>query len=267
MSEQASLSIRYLARPRPSRSPLDLLMIEQEEWADYTGALTALNMARYLGRLLYSDSYQEQVDCGWDGSRLAITLHIYPLRQGVQFRLAATVGELDGGTYDLIEESESVSFSLSTSASLRHPASSVLATKWLTGPYTTGGRRISPPALAVGGREVISPVPLFGSVALTLQVPRYSYLLTVEGEQASQLLQAGWSEFAAAFPAGGRPVGLAITPPPGAEELAKKQAACGRGSFSGSVKWPDDKEPVAVPKNKKLKGNYCTLEIEEGSYS
>ena len=229
--------------------------------------LTALNLVRYLAKLLYSDEWQEQIDCGFTGDDLVITLHVYTLRPGVSYRLAVTAGQLSEGELEEIQESETVTFDLAQNASLRHPATRIISAKWLTGPYTTGGRKIEPPALALAGREVRVPLPVFGSVMLTTLVSITTYILAIPGEEAIELLRQGWSEYAVGIPNGGLPVGLALTAPPGAEEMAQSGMECGR-SFTGSVSWPDDNGPPQGQKhNKRIVYDYCSGELKSESVS
>ena len=186
--EQAGLSIRYTQRPRRLPDELDLLMLEQEPWGSYIGVLTKLFSARYLQRALYGrNDEQEPVDCGW-GETMALTVHAYPLAPEVHFRLAATCGQMGELQQETIVERQSISFDLATEQTITHPATAILDAQWLAGPYTTGGARVSSPALQVRGRSVISPIPLFGSVWLTLEVQRATCIITMERDEAEKLL-------------------------------------------------------------------------------
>ena len=238
-------------------------MLEQKPWDSYTGALTKLFFARYLSGILYGNGQEEDpVDCGW-GDTMALTVHAYPLAPGVRFRLAATCGIFGELQQETIIERQSISFDLATEQGIPHPATAILDAKWLAGPYTTGGARVSAPKLSVRGRSIISPIPLFGSVWLTLEVQRSTCIITLTREEAEALLVAGWSEFCAGMPEGGRPVAIELEAPPGAEEMAKLGLPCGRGGFSGSINKDDGQpDPVAPKANKHIKGDYCKLELE-----
>lgn len=262
--ELSSLSLRYTPHPGKTAVERDLLMLEQEPWGDYVGVLTKLHFARYLSAALYGGEQEEEpVDCGWGADGLAITIYAYPLAPGVRYRLASTVGQIEELGQESITERQTVSFGLERSASLPRPAVRILASEWLTGPYTTGGARVPPPALRVSGREVLSPIPVFGSVWLTLEVQRASAIIRIASDEAEPLLAAGWSEFVVGMPSGGRPVALEITSPPGAEEMAKLGLACGRGSAGNTVDWPPDQgEPIAQPRDKHVKCDYCELQCE-----
>ncbi len=261
--EQAGLSIRYTPRPRRLPDELDLLMLEQEPWGSYIGVLTKLFFARYLQSALYGrNDEQEPVDCGW-GETMALTVYAYPLAPEVHFRLATTCGQMGELQQETIIERQSISFDLATEQTITHPAAAILDAQWLAGPYTTGGARVSAPSLQVRGRSVISPIPLFGSVWLTLEVQRTTCIITLERDEAEKLLIAGWSEFCVGLPNGGRPVAIELEAPPGAEEMAKLGLPCGRGGFSAAVKDGDDgREPVAPPSNKHIKCDYCELKCE-----
>ena len=258
----ATLAPTYQHPAASAADSPELILLEQKEWRGYTGVLTALNLVRYLAKLFYSDEWQEQIDCGFSGDDLVITLYVYPLRPGVAHRLAVTAGQLSEGEWEEIQETETVTFGLEQATTLKHPASSIVSAKWLTGPYASGGVKIAPPALSVSGRELRAPVPVFGSVQLTTMVSRTAYILAIPGDEAIELLKQGWSEYAVGMPHGGLPVGLALTPPPGAEEMAQSGQECGRG-FSGSVAWPEDGGPPQGQKhNKRIIYDYCSFKFK-----
>lgn len=247
------------------REPIDLVLLEQREWRPYAGIVTKANMVRYLARILYGDQWQEQIDCGLSGDAIVIGIYVYPLRPGVRFRLAATIGELSDGDYDEVEERESVHFNLEQEARLRHPALRVIDAKWLAGPYLAGGVKTAPPALRVAGQRLFTAVPVFGSVHVTTVVPRWLFLLTVNWDAAASALTGGWAEFAACYPPPGRPVALGLSAPPGAQEMAELGLPCGY-SFHGSSSWPqDDNWPPKETggKTKRISGDYCSLTLEQ----
>ncbi len=263
-AQQSALSLDFVPRDGGAREPIDLVLLEQREWRPYAGIVTKANMVRYLARILYGDQWQEQIDCGLSGDAIIIGIHVFPLRPGVRFRLAATIGELSDGDYEEIEERESVHFNLEREANLRHPALRVIDTKWLTGPYLAGGIKTAPPALSVSGQRLTAPVPVFGSVLVTCIVPRWLFLLTLPWETAQPALAGGWSEFAVCYPPPGRPVALELSAPPGAQEMAELGLPCGY-SFRGEVNWPEDDSwppKESGGKVKRISGDYCALKLD-----
>lgn len=244
--------------------PQDLLLLEQERMS--AGGISKANLVKYLHRRLYDGQGGEAssglASCGLENGNLVFRIRAYPLKPGVQFRIASTVGELAGGEYTEIEECESVSFSLERAVSLRHPAIRLLAVRWLAGPWTTGGVRVVNPALSASGRELSAAMPLFGTAQIITLVGRYSYELQLDWESvAKPSLLGGWSEFVVAWPPPGRPVALELEEPEGASDMAESGAPCGG---SGKVKdKPDDWPPDASPANKYVKCKYCELECED----
>lgn len=254
----------------------DLLLLEQGAWGNYCGVLTRVNFVRYLRQAFFGeprppDEDEEDgggfVNCCGFGDALYIPVHVYLPAGDVPYQLRATAGTLGEGVWETIVERESITFALETEATIRHPASEIVSARWLTGPWTTGGAEVAPPALAVEGQTVRAPIPLFGSVELTLRVRRWRHILTIPKEEAEELLINGWAEYVMALPSGGRPVGQEITEPPGAAELARGGFACGRGrgGDSGTINGPDDDddEPTASPADKHIRCDYCELECED----
>ena len=257
-----SFTTSYRGKTAAQGTPVDLVLLEQRPWKPYAGIVTTLNFVRYLAGLLYPEGKEAEVDCGMGGDGMIIGLDVYPLKDGVVHRLAATAGQLSDGVYEEVEERESVFFDLEREAQLKNPARAILAQEWLTGPYAADGNKIGGPGLSVSGRSLRSSRAVLGTVLLTLLVPRHTYLLTVAKDEANALLAAGWSEYAVAMPAGGKPVGLSLQPPPGAEELAQSSRPCGRRS-SVSGTWPDDDgEPAARKITVRRIYDYCSLEFE-----
>ena len=66
-------------------------------------------------------------------------------------------------------------------------------------PWTSGGVRVPAPALRISGRNLLAPMPLYGSVAVRIMVGRWVYRLALDWEsEARPAIQGGWSEFAVA---------------------------------------------------------------------
>lgn len=258
-----------------AEEPRDLLLLEQGKWGNYCGVLTRANLARYLKQAFFGEPRprEEEVEdggfvncCGF-GSDLHIPVHVYLPAGDVPYRLRATTGSVGEGLLQDITERETVTFNLEREASIRHPAQAIVAARWLTGPWTTGGADVAPPPLSVSGQTVRSPIPVFGSVELTLLVRRWRHVLSINAEEAEALLTSGWAEFVVGLPSGGRPVGLEIAEPPGAAELAKTGLPCGRGRGGGSgrVEDPADDpgEPKASGADKHISCDYCELECDD----
>lgn len=251
----------------------DLLLLEQEPWGAYCGILTRANVRRYMANLLYGIFWQapgvdvndtEYVDCCW-GDALAIPIYAYPLDDGVAYRLLTTAGRLDPPTLQTHYELQSVSFELTDEASLPHPAVGIVRARWLTGPWTKGGAEVAPPALTVSGRTVRSPIPLYGSAELVLDIRRWRHILHIGRDEATRLALDGWAEFVVGLPDSGRPTALAVEPPPGAEDMARNGGDCSRPQKPGRIKWkePEEEEPTAQGEDKHINCEYCELECDD----
>jgi len=249
--------------PETAPSPEDALILEQERWAWNTGVLTQLAFIRWLNAALYGRGTTEGlVNCGLDADgNIRIRIHIYPIRD-VPFRLLTTIGTLSERQSEMIEEQHSLSYTLTDTASIPHPATRIIAARWLSGPYQTGGNKIAPPPLILEGQTVRTGLPVYGSVQVTVLVPRYTSTVTVPWESASARLQQGWSEWVAAYPPPYRPVALAITAPPGAQEMAESGLECG---YHGRLRVndPQDWPPSASPEDKHITCHYCELECDD----
>lgn len=274
--------ITYTSREVAAPEERDLILLEQEEWGGYCGELTKWGLRNYLmsyffreGQWLDRDSRQEEVQCCGVGtdetgaklfSRLSVEIHVYELAPGVVYQLRATVGELGEGRLEEVIERQTVTFEMEREQSLPHPAAEIVYARWLTGPWTTGGVPVAAPPLTVPGRAVRSAIPLFGSVELILRVKRWTHELVVYGDEANPLLESGWTEFVVGLPSGGRPVALAVEPPPGMDHLPESGLDCGQSGRgdSGRIEGPpEDEEPVAQPEDKHIKCEYCELECED----
>lgn len=254
------LSFRYVSpdRAAPER---DLLLLEQEAWSAYTGVLTRAGLAFYARAAIYGGTADARMTCGFSGDTLHTVIYAWPLAPGVVFRLRASVGDLGAVQVDTVSTGESVTYNLTDHASLRHPADRIEEARWLTGPYNSAGEAIAPPALTVSGRDLILSEPVWGSVWIRTAGTRYTCRLSISRDAAEPLLAAGWSEYVIGLPEGGRPVALELTPPPGAEELARSGAECGRISYR-VVPPGGNGPPVAQPRDKHIKCDYCELECD-----
>lgn len=268
MPETLTHPISY-TRPASQVVVRDLVLLEQARWDAYAGLLTRVNLLRYLAAQFFPDEGEDEqdsfVDCGMDSSGgLTLGLAVYELANRVSWRLLSSVGVLGETTRIERPERRAISFNLAKSASLPHPANRILSARWLTGPYNADGAKIAPPDLGLDTQDrriVHAPAPIFGSVALTVQVQAAISTVRLDAAAAEQALIAGWSEFAVCLPEGGRPVGLELQAPPGAAELAESSQPCGR-HWSIRVTHNND-TPKAKPADKHINCDYCDLQCDE----
>ena len=261
MSTQGAITAGYRGRS-VERSPVDLLRLEQEEWLPSIGLVSSLAAAQFLRNLLYGQDNEVRVDCGINGDSYSTIIYAYPLRPGVQYRIAASRGaEIGPGEFEEVEmEPEIINWNLETSQRLRYPAAAIVAMEWLAGPWGHGGEAVASTGTRLQGDELIAATPIAGIQRLIYTSRRYAHLLTVpRREYPGAELQ--WDCWVMACPPPGKPVLLEVDPPPGAEELAKSGADCGYG-FSGSAQEDDDEsKPPTIGKRRKTdRYNYCTRE-------
>ena len=258
--------------PQVAINNRELVLLEQTRWNSYLGLLTRVNLLRYLQTQFFPDEGEDAkkkedfVTCGFDeDGGLTLGLAVYELAREVRWKLQASVGTVNQVSRTEAAETQSLSYNLANEASLPHPALAILSARWLTGPYDVSGNRISAPALIIDGQDrriIRAQRPVFGTVALRVQVQAALYTVKLSAEAAEQALLAGWSEFAVCLPEGGRPVALSLTAPPGAAELAESGQPCGH-HISIKVTHNPGGPPSAQPEDKIINCDYCSLECDE----
>lgn len=261
---RAALTIPFTSDARPSG---ESVLLEQEELGARSGRLSAASMARYVEHAVYGVSASAPaglIDCGVDGAgNLDTAVLVWPLRDGVRYRLVATVGSLGQGELGEVENEETVSFTLTETARLQRPGRRILSAQWLTGPWTIGGERIDPPPLAIDGLELRANRPVYGSARVVVLARRYRHPLTIAWDEARPLLEAGdWSEYAVCLPTDAAPVALPLEAPRGAAEMARSGRPCGGVSFhveSDEDGWP----PSCPPEGKHVDCDYCSLRCDD----
>lgn len=264
------LTISFAA---PERQVADFVLLEQEEQGAYAGRLTLANMVRHVEHAVYgvSASAPRVMDCGVDSAgNFNTAILVWPYSDTVRYRLLTTIGTPGPAEPAEVINEETVSFTLTETARLRRPGRRILDARWLTGPWTSGGERIEPPALTVDGPEVRANRTVYGSVRLKVSARRYRHRLAISWTEARPLLESGdWSEWALCLPVGGPPVALALEAHRGAADMARSGRGCGRISFhvdEAEGAWP----PECPPENRTLDCDYCSLRCEdvddEGEY-
>ena len=260
MSQRPSLTIN-ISPAQSARVSEQLVLVEQAEWAPYTGYVTRGNMVRYLANMLYGEAYQAKIDCGLIGGQVVSALYVYPLRDDVQYQLLATHGVLSDPAFEESEQEETLHFNLETEASLRYPASRVQSTEWLSS-YDAEGNPATKPVVTVSGREIVASAPVYGSLRIRYQANRYVHLLTLDKREDAT--ENFCSAVIVALPVGGRPVMLTFDPPPTAEEIAQGGYDCGMGS-GGDPQVTEIEHPLDAPEasshQRTILIDYCTQEI------
>lgn len=254
-----ALTLTYATRAT-SREPLDLLQIEQDDWATATGVVTSAAMVRRLSAILYDEDRRDELrlDCGLSGDSVRCLVRVWPLVPGLVYRFATSHGTLSERLVEEISETEDVFFQLTTVERVKHPVRAIESVEWLADCYDADGAIVAQPALSAVGQEVRSGRPVYGTARVKYQTERHTYALTCprrEGALANFYSAAVYGVYSGGLN------WLEIDMPPGIEEFEQDpDADCGWGSAGGSIDWPED-EPYPVEESNRTRltvVDYCS---------
>lgn len=261
------LQISFQGRTN-TREPLDLLMIEQEEWKPYTGYVTKANIVKWLANALYGAEDEVYVDCGMIGDHFVCGIFAYPFERGLAYRLETSWGELSERAEEEIEVKEIVNVGLKkdngrvySEEQLHFPAHAILETKWLSRPFDAEGNQTISPAITADDRNLRFSSPVYGAVEVTYMTIRHAYILNVPKRVGS--IENHFSAAVYGIYSGGIKW-IEVEPPPGAEEM-NLDADCGYNRPGSNVSFTDDEEgPIDQPErhaNRRIVQDYCSKEI------
>lgn len=256
-----ALTLTYAAPPSTEGEPLDLLLIEQQDWRLGTGLVTKAELVGTLAHWLYGEDYQSRVDCGFVGADLVCGINVYPRVAGLVYQFHTSHGTLSERSVELAEIEESCNFALEAEAQPRYPARSIASAEWLGECYDLNGNVIPPPALTISGGSIRAAVACYGSVNVRYTTERHTYLLTCPRRE--EALDNHYSAAVYGVYAGGLNW-LEIEMPPGIDAFeADPDAECGWGSSQGSITAPD-REPAPVEDgnhDRKTVVDYCSQQV------
>lgn len=242
----------------PAREPLDLLLIEQQEWEKNVGVVTTGEMLRYISAYIYSQMYSSRTNCGFAGDALTCTIHVYPRVPGLAYRLRTSWGNLGPRRGGLTTITEVVDFSLSTEEALKYPVREYLDAVWLDDCYDVNGAVVDRPALTYADGILTLEQAVYGSAQVRYVAERHVYTLTIPRREDA--LESFFSAAVYGLYRGGINW-LAITGPPGVDE-DDLDAKCGLDGDS-TVK-DDEDEPIPVtdePYTRRTVIDYCSQAI------
>lgn len=253
-----SLTLTYATRATAGE-PLDLLKIEQDDWATTTAVVTEEEMVRRIMAILYQDEVPgSRIDCGMVGGVMTCAIRVYPLVPGLVYRLHTSHGTLSEPLVEEIEETEDLAFQLTDTETIRHPARSISEVVWLSDCFDADGGIVAPPALSASGQEVTSGRAVYGTARVTYLTERHTYALGCprrEGALANFYSAAVYGLYAGGLN------WLEIEMPPGIEEYEENpDADCGWGSVGGAITAPED-EPYPVEEGNRMRitvVDYCS---------
>ena len=252
---------------KPAASSLGLLLIEQQEWAAYTGNVTTGVMVSALRTLLYGEESTDRVNCGVIDGAVICQIDVYPRRPGLAYQFATSWGELSPRSEEEITETELVSFHLESSASPSHPCREIISATWVDHlVYDADGNEIAAPLLIIDGTTIATKngQAIYGTAGVVYHTERHSYSLVIprRDEAIDNFFSAvvyGWYEGGLDY--------LQIDLPPGIEVFeADAAATCGH-SVTASVT-DDEDNPIDQPVTSSRVSiiDYCSQEVVEDSY-
>ena len=257
----STLTLTY-QRPQSSRTPRDLLQIEQDDWRPYTGVVTVGEMVGYLANWLYSEQYDSMIDCGLVGDDVVCTVRVYPREPNLAYQFYTSWGTLSARSVAMLEIEETINFAMEARVSPEHPPRSIASAEWLDDCYDLEGNIISPPALAIDGEEIVSSVACYGSVLVSYVTEQHTYLVTCP--RRAEAIDNNFSAVVYGVYSGGLNW-LVLEMPPGIDAFeADQEARCGWGGISGSITGPEDGVPEDTTKADKLTVvDYCSQQVAD----
>lgn len=249
----------------PASESSDLLLIEQEDWDKYVGKVTTGSMVRALREMLYGEDSGSLIDCGLTEGNVACLILVYPKVLGLDYQFAASYGTLSERLEEVIEEKETLNFSLESSASPSHPPLAISGAVWADLVYDAEGNGIAPPPLTITDGAITTTIPVYGAVDVSYTTERHAY--TLVAPRREDAIDNFYTSAVCGWYIGGVNW-LVVDMPPGIETFnASADAVC--GGDSGFIETPDDDEPGDEPVtgNRRSIVDYCSQEIVEDDFT
>lgn len=258
---KTEITINY-SLPTPGSTSANVLL-EQKEWNDNTGYVTKANFIRFMGRLIYGSgtdyAWAESIECGWDAEGITATIYAYPSPYTLPYTIEATYGILSEGIQEIVQQEESIKFSLSKEATIKYPVYEMLDISPLGDFYDRNGNPIlfTSFVVTVSGQNIILSQKIYGTIKFKYRSLRYTYTLRLPKRSEeisyenfySSVVWVGWN-------GGLRWIEVEI--PPGAEE-----DVCGWDDGGSSVgQLPREPNiPTAAGADRSITIDYCSKEV------
>jgi hypothetical protein len=162
-----------------AREPLDLLLIEQEEWDTYTGMIKKSELAEFVRARLWGGDYQSSVDCGFVDDEIVCEILVYPREPQLLYQFYTSWGRLGPRQESRPELEEIINFRLTAEESPQYPCEAIPYAEWLTECYDAEGALVPNPAFIITGGSIRIPAPLYGSIRIRYQTNRHRYILSL----------------------------------------------------------------------------------------
>lgn len=165
----------------PTQAVQDYVQLEQEEWKETNNIVTKSGLADFMSSILYGNlisSFNCKVGAGYKFQKF---IYAYPSPGTLLYQTGTTYGTKMAGVREQIDIEETLSFSLSTSQTLRYPPSNTVSVRTIPGSdfYDSEGNRVPIPRITVNAKEVTISEPVYGSLKATYKTYRHTYLVFV----------------------------------------------------------------------------------------
>jgi len=232
------------------------LLIEQQDYDDYTGTVTKYSVSRILANLIYGVEYEDYVACGVEDDSYETVIDVYPTPPDLAFSMHLTSGTLSDAAPDLVERTEIIHFRLDAPA-LSYPGLAIVSLDWLGEVYDAAFGLIGSSSMTINDGALKTSVPVYGSARVTYTTVCASYNVTVTAREDS--LENKYSCVAYGVYSGGVDW-LEIDPPYGAED---SDGDCLGVSADVFIDPGDDPggDPSAEGENRHMVLDYCTMEL------
>ncbi len=238
----------------------DLLILEQEEWADDTGKVKMSDFYNFTYNVLKSSTVENTVSCGLnaDGS-CTLIIYAYPKVPDLGYQLHTSYGSLSGRSNEGFDHQELITFNIAKKGLLSYFPNGRVSASWLGSVYDSAGNVKAQPVISVDEFGSITiPEKVYGTMKVEYPVLRHKYTLTVVPRESG-------TDMFGAVVYGLYTNGISwmnIDPPPDADALASGSVECGGLRLSIDL-LPDEENdgniPNAAPKvNRVITTDHCS---------
>ena len=241
-----------------SRSPVTLLMLEQQKAPACAGQVSKAALVRYLANLMFGKNDELGIDCGVDADGdVNVLINVYPYQADLNYSLKASYGELGESSVAEIQIKETIQLHLQTEVSVRYPVQRIISADWLNDAYAADFALLSPPPEILIGddlKTVSSSVPCYGSVQVVYSIIVHVSLLTLPRRLDTN--ENGYSSTVYAIYEGGL-VWLPVSIPETAE-LTGGDCAYGGSNLKLNDRNSRRPKPEGTGAGKLIRIDYCT---------
>jgi hypothetical protein len=253
MTTTATIRIAYANDRHSSGS----LILRQEEWGKI-GKTTKLDLVKALEAQIFGGDVLP-IGCGLDedGTSYTCTVYAYPRPNNLAFNIGITNGTISGAIRQAVLVRETVSFSLSDSASLSLPADSLVGLEWNSQElWNEYGEAVPPPSISHDDGVITAGSKVYGDAVATYWTTRLTYTVRVPVREES--VENVFASTVYAWWDGGIEL-LTLSDPPNAEKNYTGKTNCFGGSSLGIGDDDDPQGPPVAPSGGEevINLNYC----------